>query len=90
MPWVLETLALRGKAESNSEFLFERNGIRDEVHQRYMQRIFSDALQIKARDVTCPVEKLLIYQWMDTGVGPGRRFMMMKEDVKLVGETGGR
>lgn len=30
-------------------------------------------VEIKAREVTCPEERLLIYQQRDTGIGPGRR-----------------
>lgn len=71
------------------EFHFVKNRIRDDVHQRDSRRIFNEVLGIKARDVTCPKERLVIYRWRDTGVGPGRRFMVMKEDVKLVGKTGG-
>lgn len=83
---VLETLALVEKAESSAEIHFERNGIRDKVHQRCSRIIFSDALEIKARNVTFPEDRLLMYQWRDAGVGPDKRFMM----IKLVSETGGK
>lgn len=82
MPRVLETAALGGKRQNQTLRNGETEFIMGRVREYSMMFL---VVEIKAREVTCPEERLLIYQQRDTGVGPDRRrFMVVKEDVELV------
>lgn len=79
---VLETAALGGKRQNQTLRNGETEFIMGTVREYSMMFL---VVEIKAREVTCPEERLLIYQQRDTGVGPDRRrFMVVKEDVELV------